>query len=57
MAKKKADRHTSRTLVGIPTDVYQQIRKLAERNNRPATWEIKAALIKLLEAEKLWPPK
>jgi hypothetical protein len=52
----KADRHTSRTLVGIPKDVHAQLAKLAERNNRPLTWELRALIIKELEAAKLWPP-
>jgi len=59
MAKKKTDkkdRHTSRVLVGIPAEVHAQLKLLAARNDRPLTWEIRALLVKALEAEKLWPP-
>jgi hypothetical protein len=61
MAKKKPkggdrDRHQARALVGIPLDVHQQLKRLAEKNNRPLTWELRAALVKFLEENGMWPP-
>lgn len=59
MAKKKPtakkDRHTSRVLVGIPGDVHRQLKKLAEKNGRPLTWELRALIVKALETAGLWP--
>lgn len=64
MAKKKTgkaakggDRHLSGAMIRLPEDVHRQLKKLAERNNRPATWELRALVIKALEEAKLWPPE
>jgi predicted transcriptional regulator len=59
MAKKKvnADRHRSKAMVRLDDEVHAQLKKLAERNNRPLSWEIKSILIKALERAGLWPGK
>jgi hypothetical protein len=59
MAKKKpkGDAHRSPHLVRIPVDVFEAIRRLAEKNDRPITREIRQALIAWLEAKGEWPPK
>ncbi len=50
------DRHASRTMVRLQQDVHRQLKKLAERNSRPLTWELRLALIHHLEEAGLWPP-
>jgi hypothetical protein len=59
MAKKPkaGDRHGPRNLVNVPPEVHAQLRKLAERNCRPISWELRLALIKHLEEAGLWPPE
>jgi hypothetical protein len=67
MAKKKSrpeskpevppDRHLSKTMVRLPVDVHAQLKKLAERNHRPLSWELRMVLIKHLEENGLWPPE
>lgn len=60
MAKKKSDkskdRHASGAMIRLPEDVHRQLKLLAERNNRPATWELRALVVKALEEANLWPP-
>lgn len=50
------DRHKSREMIGIERRLHQQLKKLAAKNNRPITWELKPLIIKLLEENGLWPP-
>jgi hypothetical protein len=50
------DRHASHMMVRLPEDVHRQLKLLAERNNRPLTWELRGVLIKHLEENGLWPP-
>ena len=48
MAKKKTgpkkDQHKPHRLVRIPLELYDQLRKVAERNKRPVSWEIRLIL-------------
>lgn len=65
MAKKRGkggkppdeDRHLSHAMVRLPADVHQQLKILAERNNRPLTRELRALIIRHLEENDLWPPE
>jgi predicted DNA-binding protein len=47
MSKSKSsstDRHKPYKLVRIPMELYQRIKDLAERNDRPTSREVKRAL-------------
>jgi hypothetical protein len=52
-AEGKRHRH----MVGVDPIIHQQLKKLAEQNGRPLTWEIRRILIQRLEEAGLWPPK
>jgi len=61
MGKRKPDtrtgsRHLDRHTVVLHGDEYDQLQKLAARNNRPLIWELRRILHAALEAENLWPP-
>jgi hypothetical protein len=51
------DRHLSHRMLRVPEDLYLQFKKLAERNDRPMSWELRRALVELLTANGLWPPE
>jgi predicted HicB family RNase H-like nuclease len=51
-----ADRHLSGKMVRLSEDLHAQMVRLAERNDRPLTREIRRVLVAALEAEGLWPP-
>jgi hypothetical protein len=55
-ANAREDRHLSHHLVRLPADVHQQLKKLADRNNRPMSWELRHLVIRHLEENGLWPP-
>jgi hypothetical protein len=50
------DRHLSHRMLRVPEDLYLQFKKLAERNDRPMSWELRRVLVELLTANGLWPP-
>jgi predicted DNA-binding protein len=54
MTKKKAtaDRHLPYRLVRVPLELYQRLRELAGRNDRPISRELRRALEAHLKAEK-----
>ncbi len=37
--------------------MYRQLKKLAERNQRPVLWQARIMMQQALEAEGLWPPE
>lgn len=49
------DRHLSRNMVRLPPAVHRQLKRLAERNNRPLSWELRRIVIDALEQNGLWP--
>jgi hypothetical protein len=51
------DRHKARNMVALHPDLHRQLKKLAERNNRPLSWELRKLIIDHLEQEGLWPPE
>jgi hypothetical protein len=54
--EKGADRHLPRSMVALPPRMHRQLKKLAERNNRPVSWELRHVVQKHLEENGLWPP-
>jgi predicted DNA-binding protein len=58
MPKKKprADRHLPFKQVRIPLNLYEKLRELANRNDRPVSREIKRALEAHLRANEESPP-
>ena len=50
MAKKKKepapDQHTSNSMVRLPKPLHELLKQAARMNQRPATWELKVALLK-----------
>jgi hypothetical protein len=44
-----ADRHTSTHMVRLSADLHALLMRAAEKNNRPATWELRIALLKHCE--------
>jgi hypothetical protein len=55
--KKKGSRHVDRHMLSFPHDVYEALRKAAQRNGRPLVWEARLRLRKSLEAEGEIPPE
>ncbi len=49
------DRHTSKKMFRIEDDIHRGYRILADRNDRPMSREVRAALIKHLKENGLWP--
>lgn len=64
MAKKKKpgnpgpkkDRHLPHKMVRVPLDVYEQFSKLADRNDRSISRELRRLMIEELKRQGLWPP-
>lgn len=57
MAKKrKGSRHAPRSMISLPRDLYDQLKKLAGKNGRPINWEARMVIQKALEESSLWPP-
>ncbi len=62
MAKKKSgdepqkDRHRPHRMVRLPVDVYEQLMKLAEQNDRAISRELRRIVIEELKRQSLWPP-
>ena len=48
--------HRGKAMVRIPADVFDAMRRLADKNDRPLTREIRQALIAWLESKGEWPP-
>jgi hypothetical protein len=55
-SSNQKDRHLPFRFVRLPEQLHRQMKKLAERNNRPLSWELRALLIEHLTANGLWPP-
>lgn len=53
---RKLDRHADRHLVTVKGDLFRQLKKLAERDDRPLSWQLRRLLVAGLAAEGLWPP-
>lgn len=53
--ESKGDR-AARSMVAVPPDLHEQLKKLADRNGRPISWELRRILKRELEQEGLWPP-
>jgi predicted DNA-binding protein len=53
MSKKKAaqDRHSPHRLVRVPIDLYERLKALADRNDRPVSRELKRAIEGHLRSE------
>jgi hypothetical protein len=43
-------------MLRVPEDLYLQFKKLAERNDRPMSWELRRILVEILTTNGLWPP-
>jgi hypothetical protein len=43
-------------MVGVDPTIHQQLKRLAEKNGRPLTWEIRRIFLKALQENGLWPP-
>lgn len=43
-AGRDQDRHGPHHMIRVPEDLYEQLREAAEFNDRPITWEARAAL-------------
>ena len=59
MAKKNppsTDRHGPRRTISLRPDEYEQLQRLADRNNRPLLWQLRMILHEALREEGLWPP-
>lgn len=54
--KAGADKHASKKMFRVPDDIHRQLKILADRNDRPMSREIRAALIRHLRDNGLWPP-
>lgn len=54
--KRVGSRHKPRKPISFAPRLYEQLAKLAERNDRPISWEARAIIQRALEAEGLWPP-
>lgn len=54
--KRSQDRHKDRNNLSVPTPHYEQLKKLAAKNRRPITWEVRVLLEDALRAAGLWPP-
>jgi hypothetical protein len=57
MAKKKPekDRHITGTMVRLPDDLHRAVKRSAQINQRPMTWELRRLLEKVLTEEGNWP--
>jgi hypothetical protein len=53
---RKKDRHRRRQMIGMSPEMHQQLHKLAERNGRPLSWEVRRILMQALAEAGLWPP-
>jgi hypothetical protein len=52
----QGSRHVDRNMVSLPTPLYQQLKQLAEENNRPLSWELRAMVMRCLAEAGRWPP-
>jgi hypothetical protein len=50
-----ADRHKSKRLMRLPNDLAEALERLAERNDRPVTWELRRAVVAYLRANDALP--
>ena len=58
--KKKesaGDQHKAQKMFRAEDDIHAGYKKLAEKNDRPMSREIRAALIKHLKENGMWPPQ
>lgn len=53
--ERKDSRHGPRNMIALPDDVYEGLKELAERNDRPITRQVKSIIIEVLRREGLWP--
>jgi hypothetical protein len=51
---KKAER-SPRKMVPLTPDVFEALRRLAEQNERPVSWELRRILVAELERLGFWP--
>jgi hypothetical protein len=51
-----AEEKRNRMMVGVDPTIHQQLKRLAEKNGRPLTWEIRRIFLKALQENGLWPP-
>ena len=65
MAKRKkkeqnvdavGDQHAAKKMFRVEDDIHAGYKALAEKNDRPMSREVRAALIKHLKDNGLWPP-
>jgi predicted DNA-binding protein len=43
-------------MIALSPELHQQLKKLAERERRPLSWEVRYILTRYLEENGLWPP-
>jgi hypothetical protein len=54
--KPAADGATPRTMMAVPTVLYQALKKSAQAGSRPVAWELRLALMEYLTPKGFWPP-
>lgn len=56
--KKSGDKakRKPRRMIGFPPRLYDQLERLALKNNRPISWEARLLMEEILEQKGMWPP-
>jgi predicted HicB family RNase H-like nuclease len=56
-AEPPKDQHKAKKMFRVDDDLHAVYKALAERNDRPMSRELRAALIKHAREQGMWPPK
>ena len=52
---RRGSRHKDRNMVSLPRGLYERVKRSAEANNRPISWELRRLLGEKLDSEGIPP--